>query len=144
MKKEGDWTGKLLKFLAGKSKAYTIDVYGNVDDSSGTFGQAYTRFMSEIKNNAYKIQAAAKNEGQSLTFGDALPGKTLTKHLKPVLDGIEGSSVFVAPATANVCECESSLLDSSLSFFLFRDKSISSLVIDINEKNKLSQKNTSN
>ena len=60
------------KFLVGKSKAYTIDVYGNVDDSSGTFGQAYTRFMSEIKNNAYKIQAAAKNEGQSLTFGDAL------------------------------------------------------------------------
>ena len=60
------------KFLVGKSKAYTIDVYGNVDDSSGTFGQAYTRFMSEIKNNAYKIQAAAKGEGQSLTFGQAL------------------------------------------------------------------------
>ena len=60
------------KFLVGKSKAYTIDVYGNVEDSSGTFGSAYTRFMSEIKNNAYKIQAAAKNEGQSLTFGEAL------------------------------------------------------------------------
>ena len=60
------------KFLVNKSKAYTIDVYGNVEDSSGTFGQAYTRFMSDIKNNAYKIQAAAKGEGQSLTFGQAL------------------------------------------------------------------------
>jgi murein DD-endopeptidase MepM/ murein hydrolase activator NlpD len=60
------------KYLVSKSSAYTIDVYGNVQDSSGTFGQAYTRFMSEIKNNAYKIQAAAKNEGQSLTFGEAL------------------------------------------------------------------------
>ena len=60
------------KYLVGKSTAYTIDVYGNVQDSSGTFGQAYTRFMSEIKNNAYKIQAAAKGEGQSLTFGEAL------------------------------------------------------------------------
>ena len=60
------------KFLVGKSKAYTIDVYGNVEDSSGTFGQAYTRFMSDIKNNAYKIQAAAKGEGQTLTFGQAL------------------------------------------------------------------------
>ena len=60
------------KFLVGKSKAYTIDVYGNVEDSSGTFGQAYTRFMSDIKNNAYKIQAAAKDQGQVLTFGDAL------------------------------------------------------------------------
>ena len=60
------------KFLVNKSKAYTIDVYGNVEDSSGTFGQAYTRFMSDIKNNAYKIQAAAKGEGQTLTFGQAL------------------------------------------------------------------------
>ena len=60
------------KFLESKSTAYTIDVYGNVQDSSGTFGQAYTRFMSEIKNNAYKIQAAAKGEGQVLTFGEAL------------------------------------------------------------------------
>ena len=60
------------KFLVKKSKAYTIDVYGNVEDSSGTFGQAYTRFMSDIKNNAYKIQAAAKGEGQTLTFGQAL------------------------------------------------------------------------
>ena len=60
------------KYLVSKSSAYTIDVYGNVQDSSGTFGQAYTRFMSEIKNNAYKIQAAAKGEGQSLTFGEAL------------------------------------------------------------------------
>lgn len=60
------------QFLANKSKAYDIDVYGNVTDSSGTFGIAYTRFMSEIKNNAYKIQAAAKNEGQTLTFGEAL------------------------------------------------------------------------
>ena len=60
------------KFLVNKSKAYTIDVYGNVEDSSGTFGQAYTRFMSEIKNNAYKIQAAAKDQGQVLTFGQAL------------------------------------------------------------------------
>ena len=60
------------KYLVGKSTAYTIDVYGNVQDSSGTFGQAYTRFMSEIKNNAYKIQAAAKDQGQVLTFGDAL------------------------------------------------------------------------
>ena len=60
------------KYLVSKSSAYTIDVYGNVQDSSGTFGQAYTRFMSEIKNNAYKIQAAAKGEGQVLTFGEAL------------------------------------------------------------------------
>ena len=60
------------KFLVNKSNAYTIDVYGNVEDSSGTFGQAYTRFMSDIKNNAYKIQAAAKGEGQTLTFGQAL------------------------------------------------------------------------
>jgi len=60
------------KYLVSKSSAYTIDVYGNVQDSSGTFGQAYTRFMSEIKNNAYKIQAAAKGEGQTLTFGEAL------------------------------------------------------------------------
>ena len=60
------------KYLVGKSTAYTIDVYGNVQDSSGTFGQAYTRFMSDIKNNAYKIQAAAKGEGQTLTFGQAL------------------------------------------------------------------------
>ena len=60
------------KFLASKSKAYTINVYGDVEDSSGTFGQAYTRFMSDIKNNAYKIQAAAKGEGQTLTFGQAL------------------------------------------------------------------------
>ena len=60
------------KYLVSKSSAYTIDVYGNVQDSSGTFGQAYTRFMSEIKNIAYKLQAAAKGEGQTLTFGEAL------------------------------------------------------------------------
>ena len=67
-----DQAKSFQQFLANKSKAYDIDVYGNVTDSSGTFGMAYTRFMSEIKNNAYKIQAAAKNEGQSLTFGEAL------------------------------------------------------------------------
>jgi len=67
-----DQAKSFQQFLVNKSKAYDIDVYGNVTDSSGTFGMAYTRFMSEIKNNAYKIQAAAKNEGQSLTFGEAL------------------------------------------------------------------------
>ena len=67
-----DQAKSFQQFLANKSKAYDIDVYGNVTDSSGTFGIAYTRFMSEIKNNAYKIQAAAKGEGQSLTFGEAL------------------------------------------------------------------------
>ena len=67
-----DQAKSFQQFLASKSKAYTIDVYGDVQDSSGTFGIAYTRFMSEIKNNAYKIQAAAKNEGQTLTFGEAL------------------------------------------------------------------------
>ena len=67
-----DQAKSFQQFLASKSKAYTIDVYGDVQDSSGTFGIAYTRFMSEIKNNAYKIQAAAKGEGQSLTFGEAL------------------------------------------------------------------------
>ena len=67
-----DQAKSFQQFLASKSKAYTIDVYGDVQDSSGTFGIAYTRFMSEIKNNAYKIQAAAKGEGQTLTFGEAL------------------------------------------------------------------------
>tara|TARA_X000001388_G_scaffold60273_1_gene45618 strand:+ start:264 stop:3395 length:3132 start_codon:yes stop_codon:yes gene_type:complete len=60
------------KFLVSKSKAYTIDVYGNVQDSSGTFGSAYTRFMSEIKYNAYQIQAAAETAGRPMTFGEAI------------------------------------------------------------------------
>lgn len=67
-----DQAKSFQKFLTDKSKAYIIDIYGNVQDSSGTFGAAYTRFMSEIKNNAYKIQGAAQAEGRPITFGEAI------------------------------------------------------------------------
>ena len=72
-KKDVEDVGKSFeKFLVAKAKAYTIDVYGNVQDSSGTFGPAYTRFMSEIKFNAYQIQAAAETAGTPMTFGEAM------------------------------------------------------------------------
>ncbi len=67
-----DVESSFKQFLANTSKAYTIDAYGNVTDSSGTFGIAYTKFLSQMKYEAYQMMEQAEAEGKSMTFGEAL------------------------------------------------------------------------
>ena len=67
-----DVESSFKQFLANTSKAYSIDAYGNVTDSSGTFGVAYTTFLSQIKYEAYQMMETAEAEGRSMTFGEAL------------------------------------------------------------------------
>tara|TARA_X000001388_G_scaffold61866_1_gene47562 strand:- start:780 stop:3968 length:3189 start_codon:yes stop_codon:yes gene_type:complete len=72
-KKDVEDVAKNFKsFLANKGKAFTLDNYGNVSDASGTFGIAYSRFLSQIKNRAYELQAEAKGAGKALTYGEAM------------------------------------------------------------------------
>ena len=67
-----DVESSFKQFLANTSKAYSIDAYGNVTDSSGTFGIAYTKFLSQMKYEAYQMMETAEAEGRSMTFGEAL------------------------------------------------------------------------
>jgi murein DD-endopeptidase MepM/ murein hydrolase activator NlpD len=67
-----DVESSFKQFLANTSKAYSIDAYGNVTDSSGTFGIAYTKFLSQIKYEAYQMMEQAEAEGRPMTFGEAL------------------------------------------------------------------------
>ena len=67
-----DVESSFKQFLAKTSKAYSIDAYGNVTDSSGTFGIAYTKFLSTIKYEAYQMMELAEAEGRTMTFGEAL------------------------------------------------------------------------
>ena len=67
-----DVESSFKQFLANTSKAYSIDAYGNVSDSSGTFGIAYTKFLSQIKYEAYQMMETAEAEGRPMTFGEAL------------------------------------------------------------------------
>ena len=67
-----DVESSFKQFLANTSKAYSIDAYGNVTDSSGTFGIAYTKFLSTIKYEAYQMMEQAEAEGRTMTFGEAL------------------------------------------------------------------------
>jgi len=67
-----DVESSFKQFLANTSKAYSIDAYGNVTDSSGTFGIAYTKFLSQIKYEAYQMMETAEAEGRPMTFGEAL------------------------------------------------------------------------
>tara|TARA_X000001388_G_scaffold18852_1_gene12218 strand:- start:4642 stop:7824 length:3183 start_codon:yes stop_codon:yes gene_type:complete len=67
-----DVTKSFKTYLAGLNTSFTIDQYGNVKDTSGTFNSAYNAFLSEIKFNAYKIQAEAEATGAAKTFGEAI------------------------------------------------------------------------
>ena len=67
-----DVESSFKQFLAKSGKAFAIDSYGNVTDYSGTFGIAYTKFLSQIKYEAYQMMEQAEAEGRPMTFGEAL------------------------------------------------------------------------
>jgi len=67
-----DVESSFKQFLANTGKAFAIDSYGNVTDYSGTFGIAYTKFLSTIKYEAYQMMEQAEAEGRTMTFGEAL------------------------------------------------------------------------
>ena len=67
-----DVESSFKQFLAKSGKAFAIDSYGNVTDYSGTFSIAYTKFLSQMKYEAYGIMETAEAEGRPMTFGEAL------------------------------------------------------------------------